>query len=72
MHPTRWKKTDNNQSDLLDSSPSSSRKKKIKFKINFKKQRAMYKKKSGMENKIDYFSLRQWVSFCLTSSDETR
>lgn len=37
------KKTDNNQSDLLDSSPSSSWKK-IKFKINFKKQRAMYKK----------------------------
>lgn len=27
MHPTRWKKTDNNQSDLLDSSPSSSWKK---------------------------------------------
>lgn len=34
-------------------------KKKIKFKIYFKKQRAMYKKKSGMENEIDYFSLRQ-------------
>lgn len=34
-------------------------KKKIKFKINFKKQRAMYKKKLGMENKLDYFSLRQ-------------
>lgn len=44
MHPTRWKKTDNNQSDLLDSSPSSSWKKKSNLKLILKSNERCIKK----------------------------